>query len=170
VTFVSLYGSTEMADNDWVMTDEERHRIAEYMAGKSCMAHPDAGFRLYKKRGGIHYLQARCKECDRMICWIPKPESKVKKRKSLEGWHWYFEQQGIDFCQVCFRKKEDLPIGHALEVHHLIAVENEGKDQEDNLILVCTRCHRLIHVLREDRKRELAPIDTTSGAGEEGQR
>jgi 5-methylcytosine-specific restriction endonuclease McrA len=53
------------------------------------------------------------------------------KREILErdGWR----------CQHCGRRER-------LEIHHLIRRSQSGADCEDNLILLCNRCHHSIHL------------------------
>ncbi len=41
-------------------------------------------------------------------------------------------------CQHCGRRDE-------LEIHHLVRRSQQGADCEENLIVVCSRCHHSLH-------------------------
>ncbi len=44
-------------------------------------------------------------------------------------------------CQYCGRRDE-------LQIHHLVRRSQQGEDCEQNLIVLCSRCHRLLHAGR----------------------
>ena len=59
------------------------------------------------------------------------------------------KKTGIDHCQICLKKADELPKGRALEGHHLEEYSDGGGSVEDgNIIVACTACHRLIHWIR----------------------
>ncbi len=41
-------------------------------------------------------------------------------------------------CQHCGRRDQ-------LQIHHLVRRSQRGADCEDNLIVLCSRCHRALH-------------------------
>jgi 5-methylcytosine-specific restriction endonuclease McrA len=51
--------------------------------------------------------------------------------------HWVLKRDGWR-CQYCGRSEE-------LEVHHMIPRSQFGHDTEENLITLCTGCHRKTH-------------------------
>lgn len=72
---------------------------------------------------------------------------------------------GIDYCQLCGVRREELEIGQ-LECHHLVPIRDGGLDIRVNIIVVCSTCHRMIHIRRKARQRgeqcDFAP-DTLPG-------
>ena len=54
------------------------------------------------------------------------------------------------FCELCLRDKNTLKkLNLFFEIHHVIPVKDEGEDTTENLRLVCSQCHSLIHRHRE---------------------
>jgi 5-methylcytosine-specific restriction endonuclease McrA len=49
-------------------------------------------------------------------------------------------------CQICGART-------GLEVHHIRFRSRQGSDDEQNLITVCSRCHRQVHGCREFLRR-----------------
>lgn len=45
-------------------------------------------------------------------------------------------------------RREELPLPEVLEAHHVVEVQEGGSDERDNLWIVCTACHSMIHYLR----------------------
>lgn len=56
--------------------------------------------------------------------------SKATRNKIEKAWNYK--------CAICDAKDY-------LEVHHLISKSEGGKDDFDNLILLCSRCHAVVH-------------------------
>ena len=55
-----------------------------------------------------------------------------------------------DFCELCLRDKDTLKkLNIFFEIHHVIPVKDQGEDTTENLRLVCSQCHSLIHRHRE---------------------
>jgi len=46
---------------------------------------------------------------------------------------------------MCLIKEVDLPPRETLEGHHVVEYANGGTDDADNVWVVCTACHKLIH-------------------------
>jgi hypothetical protein len=105
----------------------------------------------------IHHGKLACAVCGRLITWVKKPENVGKKRRPPQD-HlgWLFEDEHIDYCQLCMRARRSLPTGTVLDVHHIVEVQNGGTDDRANLLLLCNVCHRIVHLLRLYRS---APAD-----------
>lgn len=70
------------------------------------------------------------------------------------------ERDGYE-CQYC---NVGEPVA-ALEVHHIVPVRLNGSDELDNLITLCCRCHKSLHVLGDGPE---YPVDVLEAAeGEE---
>jgi len=136
---------------------EHRKRIEEATerAVYGTCKYPDCGgvcdSRLTPNRPKI-YAEVYCRACDRNQKWLPFPDTPEKKRKKtgqkLLKQKIPFDMMG--FCEICLRDKFQLKtLELNLEVHHVIPVEQEGTDKTENLRLVCSQCHSLIHRHRE---------------------
>jgi 5-methylcytosine-specific restriction endonuclease McrA len=42
-------------------------------------------------------------------------------------------------CQQCGRRDQ-------LQIHHIVRRSQSGSDREENLIVLCSQCHRSVHV------------------------
>jgi 5-methylcytosine-specific restriction endonuclease McrA len=57
-----------------------------------------------------------------------------------------------DYCWICLRTRallKSLRPMVPIEGHHIIEVKCGGKDERDNLLIVCKECHSGIHRIRE---------------------
>jgi 5-methylcytosine-specific restriction endonuclease McrA len=88
-----------------------------------------------------HYAERRCEKCDAFYGWLSHPDNEGKRQKSK------FEIK-IDFCQFCGRKKHELGKNETLTTDHTIPLGEGGKDEEKNVIVLCSACHKLKHWLR----------------------
>ena len=90
----------------------------------------------------IHYAKWICPICGLFIEWIPKPKNKDKRTRSK-----YSPQNlNIGFCEICGRIH--LGQSETLEIHHKIPIEEGGQDTRENVLVLCTPCHRMTHFLR----------------------
>ena len=102
------------------------------------------GRRIYGPHPGGHYARIECGSCDRFIKWEGKPDSE-KKNASRKNQAKLLNRFGRGFCELCLRPGDSLPLPQVLEAHHIIPVEDGGGDERENIQIVCTACHRLIH-------------------------
>jgi len=93
-----------------------------------------------------HHAKEVCGACGRFRRWIPKPESVGTRRPANHRKLLVRYSRG--FCELCLRKKLELPPGLDLEGHHIIEYQHGGSDERENVSILCSRCHRLTHVLR----------------------
>ena len=103
-----------------------------------------------------HYAKETCSTCGAFVRWQskPAPENFSPKRKN-KGLLKLFPN--IDRCSLCLRSREELPGRTTLEVHHVEEVKDGGTDSPDNLWVVCSRCHMMIHQRRRDFADYLTP-------------
>ena len=47
-------------------------------------------------------------------------------------------------CQTCGLGIDSPEINSIFEVHHIIPVAKGGSDKEENLILICSNCHKIV--------------------------
>jgi len=71
---------------------------------------------------------------------IEKRRSKdYQTRNSVAGWQKYLNKELKHTCEICGWNKT------TCDMHHKISLQKGGKNERNNLILVCPNCHRLIH-------------------------
>lgn len=93
---------------------------------------------------GPHYGKVVCKECGKFYGWLPKPHNETRRRRNRHT----AETLGITSCQMCQRTKSRLGLRGVLEPHHVVEIQYGGEDKPDNIWIVCTACHKLIHYQR----------------------
>ena len=104
--------------------------------------------------------KATCPNCGRYIKWVSKSifegakKANGKRRKSA----WSAKQLEKDHCEICGRNRENLGLNEKLESHHKLPIEHGGTDTEDNILIVCTPCHRMVHFLRRYLNDHLAHL------------
>jgi uncharacterized Zn finger protein (UPF0148 family) len=96
-----------------------------------------------------HHGKMICPKCGAWLAWVRKPENE-KRRRGLEAPRKKFQQAGVDYCQMCLRKRDELPLHVTLSVHHVIEVQDGGTDEPGNMWLVCSICHEMIHLMRRN--------------------
>jgi 5-methylcytosine-specific restriction endonuclease McrA len=99
----------------------------------------------------IHYAKAICTKCGRFIDWLKKPEHDGKRTSSK----FTSESLRILCCELCGRGHAKLGKRSTLDIHHKIPIEEGGKDERDNILVLCTACHRMAHFLRTYLHRHL---------------
>lgn len=82
----------------------------------------------------------RCNDCKKTT-WQPLPESKNRPASHTK----LVKKKGIEYCQLCFRDRSEIPPPGTLEGHHIIKYADEGNSDISNILTVCTACHR--HIL-----------------------
>jgi len=98
---------------------------------------------IYEVSEGPHYAKFVCPNCHRFLGWCPKPKQAKKKHTKFKA-----SKLDIDYCELCGRKSTQLGKHETLEVHHKMPLEEGGLDEESNILVLCTACHRLAHWVR----------------------
>jgi 5-methylcytosine-specific restriction endonuclease McrA len=88
-----------------------------------------------------HAGSLRCLDC-RHHRWLPKPDREKRRRSSSLA---LARKYGRGVCELCRRSATEIPAPECLEGHHLIAVDDDGDDSRENVIVVCSSCHSLVH-------------------------
>lgn len=95
-----------------------------------------------------------CAVCDRFLGWKKKEDNSQRRPKN----RYLPEDLNIDFCQLCRRPKDRLGTNETLTSHHVIEIQEHGPDVPENIWVLCTSCHTLVHHQRtylRDHTREL---------------
>ena len=61
---------------------------------------------------------------------------------------WTHAVMEINHCELCGRPIGELGKNEKLEAHHKQPIEHGGEDVRDNILILCTPCHRMAHFLR----------------------
>lgn len=89
---------------------------------------------------GVHYSKIICVQC-RSVTWGRKPKNEGKRKKNK----FTPNSLGVGFCQMCLREKKNLLGAETLEIHHVVPIDQQGDDDPENIWVVCTPCHKMIH-------------------------
>lgn len=92
-----------------------------------------------------HGYKLLCPYCGWFVGWGGKAkpvrdENGVRQRSSK----WTPERLNIPHCVMCLRTRDQLGKG-TLEIHHIIPVSEGGLDEPENIIVLCTACHKEAH-------------------------
>ena len=101
----------------------------------------DVGTVLQVLSEGTHYGRLNCEECGRYVSFVKKPNNEGKRGRNK----YTPEDLKINHCQLCLRPGHRLGSRGVLDVHHVIEIQDGGDDTKENIWVVCTSCHRLIH-------------------------
>lgn len=117
----------------------------------TCPNHPGAGTVFELTPELTHYGKMVCPECGRWLGWVAKPSDEKRRRNGTAKLTKNLEKSGLDYCQACLRKRDELPPNATFIAHHVIEVQDGGGDEPENLWHLCTICHEIIHLMRRNR-------------------
>lgn len=116
---------------------------------ETCRHCQDAGpHRVEVMQTGVHYAKVACGSCGRMLRWLSKPDSDPTKYKRPTKHTNLVADYSRGYCEMCLRKVAELPKGQTLEAQHVIEFANGGSNERDNIWIICTACHRIVHWIR----------------------
>lgn len=101
-----------------------------------------------RRLDGVHFVDIRCAKCGKHLGFQPKPESDPTKYKRPNQHRDLVREYSCGYCEMCLKKKDDLPKGQTLEAQHVIEYQDGGTSDRGNIWIVCTGCHRLVHWIR----------------------
>jgi len=94
-------------------------------------------------REAMQQYLTRCNAC-KAVTWQPKEGTKNRESKHKD----LVKKKGLDYCECCLRKKEDIPAPGTLEAHHILEYAEGGTDDLANILILCTYCHKDTHQKR----------------------
>lgn len=97
---------------------------------------------------GVHYANVRCAKCARQLRWLPKPDSDPTKYRRPTQHRDLVTAYSSGFCEMCLRSQAELPKGQTLEAQHVREFKDGGSNKRENIWIICTGCHRLVHWVR----------------------
>lgn len=90
-----------------------------------------------------HYGKALCGNCNAFLRWVPKPDRDKRKREAAHTE--LVKKYSRGYCELCLILASDLPVNETLEAHHVEEYQDGGASDRENVWIVCTACHKLIH-------------------------
>ena len=84
----------------------------------------------------------RCRTCKKAFTQ-PKPDADKARRPA--GHRKLVKKFGRGFCELCLRREAELPASQDLDGHHVVEFADGGTDDQANVWILCTSCHRLVH-------------------------
>lgn len=101
---------------------------------------------IIKTPNTVHYAKINCIACKSFIKWQKAPQN-IEKRNGCPEPERVCERRGFSdcFCFFCGRTKQALGKHETLTVDHIKKIEENGKDEYDNMQVLCTACHKLKH-------------------------
>jgi len=94
---------------------------------------------------GHHYARITCCDCGRFAGWMPKPEHDPTKYRRPSSQRDLVSKFSKGFCELCGLPESLLLKGQSLEAQHVIEYQDGGEPTRENIWILCTSCHRLVH-------------------------
>jgi len=118
-------------------------------ATKVCRFCQSAGpHRITLRTTGVHYADMHCANCGKHLGFPSKPDSDRTKYKRPQQHRDLVLAYGKDFCEMCLRGINEFPKGTTLNAHHVIEFKDSGSNKRENVWIICTACHAMIHHAR----------------------
>lgn len=119
--------------------------MSDLVSNRPCPHCKTAGPHPMKLRpAGLHYADVRCAKCNGHF-FEPKPDGDPTKYKRPASHTDLVKKFSRGFCEMCLKKLEELPKGQTLEAQHVVEFQDGGPSERENIWIVCTGCHKLIH-------------------------
>ena len=108
----------------------------------------DVGYNLQLTPETIHYGKLTCQACGFFLGWASMPENESKRTKTsrldIDNFMLRRYKTNIEpFCFFCLRSKEQLGLHETLTLDHIEELSIGGLDEEYNLQVLCSACHKL---------------------------
>lgn len=128
------------------MSKEPKLRTSEKPCPKC--GHPAGMHIIQIMTKGPHYARVECGsgKCG-CIGWDGKPDddpTKYKPRREADQKE-LLAKYSQGFCELCLIPQESIPRSESLEAHHVTEYQDGGTSDSENIWIVCTACHKLIH-------------------------
>jgi hypothetical protein len=114
----------------------------------------------------VHGGELRCSICGTFWGWLKKEKNEGKRPPNKYS----PKDLGIDYCQMCLRSRARLGTHEILLPHHIIEINgpDKGEDIPENIWVVCSACHVLIHYVRTYLHNHFKSLwDAAEGNGED---
>jgi hypothetical protein len=117
----------------------------------------------YRSGSGAHWKGRTCLKCH-TFAWISKPEEISYKR--LKSHTDLVDKYSQGYCEICLITSDKLPRYESLEAQHIVEYQDGGGSDRKNIMICCTRCHKLIHWLRTYISEHLLGLNHEDKSGE----
>lgn len=88
----------------------------------------------------IHYSRILCADCGTFLGWGKKPDSKNRPANHSD----LIRKYKKEYCPICMRPSSKL----VMEAHHIVEFQHGGTSDEDNILVLCYACHKIVHHIR----------------------
>lgn len=100
----------------------------------------------YGEVNDVHGFKLHCPHCGSYVGWGGLTQAvKNGNGERVRSSQWTAKRLNAVHCEMCQRRKDFLGKGERLEVHHVIQIDQGGEDTPDNIWILCTACHRIVH-------------------------
>jgi 5-methylcytosine-specific restriction endonuclease McrA len=97
----------------------------------------------------MHRGKEVCPHCNGFYRWVPKEKDdttgKVRPRRASKRLLDLIPEERRQACNLCRRPVRCFPARVVLEAHHMIPRNEGGGDTPDNLLALCSDCHKDAH-------------------------
>jgi hypothetical protein len=90
---------------------------------------------------GKQQYGTKCLDCNKYT-WQPKIDNKYKRQSKHTD---LVNKKDLDYCQWCLRNKTEIPPPGTLEAHHILEYSEGGTNELDNILILCSSCHKQCH-------------------------
>lgn len=95
-----------------------------------------------------HYGKLVCDMCGCWRRWLPKPDTDPTKHRRTKQHTDLVRQFSKGYCEMCLMTAGELDDGRVLEAHHVLEYQTGGDPSRENIWILCTGCHKLVHWMR----------------------
>lgn len=92
-----------------------------------------------------HFGRIDCSVCHKWNRWVTSPEKDGLRNKTsrfnLPQVLKFYDKE--EMCFFCLRRREQLGEGETITIDHIEELSNGGKDELNNLQILCSSCHKL---------------------------
>jgi 5-methylcytosine-specific restriction endonuclease McrA len=100
----------------------------------------------YGEVSDVHGYKLHCPHCGMYVGWGGKTQAiKNGNGERVRSSQWTAKRLNADHCEMCQRRKDFLGKGERLEIHHVLEISQGGEDVPENIWILCTACHRIVH-------------------------
>ena len=90
-----------------------------------------------------HYAKRVCSSCSTFHSWLKKPEDDSRKNKRPQSHRGLVKKFSSGICEMCLRT--EFGTNETLEAHHVKRYKDGGAAVRENIWILCTGCHKLVH-------------------------
>ena len=94
---------------------------------------------------GTHYADLRCPICGKHHGFLSKPANDETKFNRPKAHSELVKKFSKGYCEMCLAKASSFRKGLSLHAHHIVEYKDGGTAFRNNVWILCTGCHSLVH-------------------------